>query len=433
MTIVAISTATGSAGGIGIVRMSGKSALDIAKKVFYIKGQPLKDIEPNKMVLGALRGGNINERAFCVYYKAPRSFTGEDVVEFHCHGGILLLNAVVKILVNCGATPATRGEFTKRAFLNRKITLDEAEGIIDVIEAETTAELNQAHRLMHGAVGKKIEEIAKTLVYAASCLEVQLDYPEEVDEDTFEEAYDSLVKAKQDIEKLLQDSEKRRIIKNGAVVVIAGEPNVGKSSLLNAILKEDRAIVTNVAGTTRDTLSESVEIDGVKINFTDTAGIRDTADEIEKIGVKKAETAIGGADLVLELFDLTKGLPARKIQGSILVGNKVDLVEKRVEGDYVAISAKNGLYVDDLLKTVLKKLDVDQINHTDIVTKDRHIALIKRAFGYLNSAIGGYKTLPTDCILIDIRAAVDELMKVIGKNVTDEIIDSVFERFCVGK
>ncbi len=434
MTIVAISTATATAGGIGIVRMSGENALNIAKKVFYVKDQPLEDIEPNKMVLGALRGDNINERAFCVYYKAPRSFTGEDVVELHCHGGILLLNTVVRLLIGCGATPASRGEFTKRAFLNRKITLDEAEGIIDVIEAETTAELNQAHRLMRGAVGKRIEEIADTLVYAASCLEVQLDYPEEVDDDTFDEALTNLKKAQKDIKKLLDDSQKRRIIKKGATVVIAGEPNVGKSSLLNAILKEDRAIVTSVAGTTRDTLSESVEIDGVKINFTDTAGIRETTDEIEKIGVQKATSAIEDADLVLELCDLSNGVPTRKIKGSMLVGSKADLIGNIVEkDDYVAISAKTGYGVDELMSRVIKALDVEHINHTDIVTRDRHIALINSAYGYLNNAIEEYKTRSTDCILVDIRAAVDELMKVVGKNVTDEIIDDVFERFCVGK
>ncbi len=432
MTIVAISTATGAAGGIGIVRMSGERALDIAKQIFFVNGAPIADVVPNMMTLGAIKYDKLNEKAFCVYYKAPRSFTGEDVVELHCHGGMLLLNTVVRALVALGATPAARGEFSKRAFLNRKITLDEAEGIIDVIEAETTAELNQAHRLMHGAIGAKIEELAELLTYGASALEVQLDYPEEIDEDTFDEALAAFYKAKEGLETLLNDSEKTRLIKKGATVVIAGEPNVGKSSLLNAILKEDRAIVTNIAGTTRDTLSESVEVDGIKINFTDTAGLRETTDEVERIGVIKAETAIGGADLVLEICDLTRGKPERKIEGSILVGNKCDAVDCAC-GDYIAISAKTGKGIDELLKKVLSTLDLDSINHSDIVTRERHIALIKASLGYLKSAIGEYKIATTDCTLIDIRASLDCLMKIVGKVTTDEIIDDVFSRFCVGK
>ncbi len=433
MTIVAISTATATAGGIGIVRMSGEKALSIAQEIFTVKGESLDAPEPNKMILGTLSGKNFKEKAFCVFYKAPKSYTGEDVVEFHCHGGLTLLSAVVELCVEKGARPATRGEFTKRAFLNRKITLDEAEGIADVIEAESTAELNQAYRLMTGKTGQEIEKVSDLLVDACAELEVALDYPEEVDERDLGKAEKYLIDAQKSLEKMLLDAKKRRIIKSGANVCIAGAPNVGKSSLLNALILEDRAIVTDIAGTTRDVLKESIELKGVKINFIDTAGIRDTDDVVEKIGVEKAENEVKCADLVLKIYDLTcENKDIEKGDKDILVGNKADMGKPDERMDLM-VSAKTGEGIENLIDAILKKLNVEEIAHSSIVMKDRHISAINTALGYLNSVIRDYKTATSDCLLVDIRSAIDELYRIEGKDVTEDVIDNIFDKFCVGK
>lgn len=433
MTIVAISTATGAAGGIGIVRLSGPEALQIATEIFSVRGRALSEPEPNKMTLGTLTGKDFQEKAFCVYYKAPKSFTGEDVVEFHCHGGETLLTAVVSLCVEKGARPAARGEFTRRAFLNRKVSLDEAEGIADVIGAESTAELNQAYRLMSGKTGREIEETASILMNAIAELEVTLDYPEEVDEDDLGRAESLMKEVRVRLESMLACAEKRRIIKKGADVVIAGEPNVGKSSLLNALLMEDRAIVTDIAGTTRDVLRESMEIRGVKINFVDTAGLRKTDDAVEKIGVERAEKEIKGADVILRVYDLTRDNPVLiKDEKTILVGNKSDIGNHDPRMD-IEISVKTDSGIDALSDAILKKLDLDGVSHTSIVMRDRHVAAIKSALGFLNSAIKDYKVLSSECVLIDLRACADELYRIMGKNVTEDVIDNIFNSFCVGK
>lgn len=439
-TIVAVSTATVGAGGIGVVRMSGENSLRIAKEIFTKKGRAVETLAANYMTLGTVTVGGVKEKAFCVYFKAPLSFTGEDVIEFHCHGGIAVLNAVVEEAVRRGAVPAARGEFSKRAFLNGKMTLEECEGMIDMIEAESTAELLQASRLMRGELGKGADEAATLLVTAASNLEAALDYPEEILEDMRADSLPLITEAYRKVEEILATADKRRMVKEGAMIAIAGSPNAGKSSLLNALLKEDRAIVSSAPGTTRDVLRESMEYNGVRLNFVDTAGIRDSADEIEQEGVTRAKTAVKDSDLTLLVAD-TADFNAeeyenliKSVNGKLLkVGNKIDC---GAGADYpfdIRISAKTGEGVDALLERISEDLDLNAIAGSAVLTRTRHIAALKRAKDSLKEVLDGYSELTSDCILVDLEDAAAALYEIQGKDVSAEVVDRVFERFCLGK
>ncbi len=439
-TIVAVSTATVGAGGIGVVRMSGDEALRIAGEIFTKKGLKVETFEANYMTLGTLTVGGVKEKAFCVYFKAPLSFTGEDVIEFHCHGGIAVLNAVVEEAVKRGAVPAARGEFSKRAFLNGKMTLEECEGMIDMIEAESTAELLQASRLMRGELGRGAAEAANLLVAASANLEAALDYPEEILEDMRAESLPLINEAYLRTEEILATADKRRMVREGAMIAIAGSPNAGKSSLLNALLKEDRAIVSAVAGTTRDVLRESMEYNGVRLNFVDTAGIRETRDAIEQEGVARAKTAVKDADLTLLVADTAdfnaEGYDklVNSVSGKLLkVGNKTDC---GIRADYtfdVMISAKTGEGVDALLERISELLDLNAVSGSAVLMRTRHISALKRARDSIKDAIDGYDKLTSDCILVDLEDAAAALYEIQGKDVSAEVVDRVFERFCLGK
>lgn len=439
-TIVAVSTAAVGAGGIGVVRMSGQDALRIAREIFTKKGCKVETFAANYMTLGTVTAGVVKEKAFCVYFKAPLSFTGEDVIEFHCHGGLAVLNAVVEETVKRGAVPAARGEFSKRAFLNGKMTLEECEGMIDMIEAESTAELLQASRLMRGELGKGADEAASLLVTASSNLEAALDYPEEISEDMRAESLPLIREAYRKVEDILATADKRRMVKEGAMIAIAGSPNAGKSSLLNALLKEDRAIVSSVAGTTRDVLRESIEYNGVRLNFADTAGIRDSGDEIEQEGVERAKIAVRDSDITLLVAD-TSDFNAeeyekliKSVSGKLLkVGNKTDCGKDAGYPFDVMISAKTGEGVDALLKRISDELDLNAIAGSAVVTRTRHIAALKRARESLREVLDGYAELTSDCILVDLEDAAAALYEIQGKDVSAEVVDRVFERFCLGK
>lgn len=439
-TIVAVSTATVGAGGIGVVRMSGRDSLRIAKEIFTKKGKPVENFAANYMTLGTITAGGVKEKAFCVYFKAPLSFTGEDVIEFHCHGGTAILSAVLEETVRRGAAPAARGEFTKRAFLNGKMTLEECEGMIDMIEAETTAELLQASRLMRGELGQGVDEAANLLLTAASNLEAALDYPEEISEDMRAESLPLIRKSYDKITEILSSADKRRIVKEGARVAIAGSPNAGKSSLLNAFLKENRAIVSAVPGTTRDVLRESMEYEGIKLDFSDTAGIRNASDEIEREGVERAKNEVRCADITLLVADTSNfnveeyEKLASELNGKFLkVGNKIDC---GIKPDYpfdITVSAKTGEGVDGLLKRISEELDLPSISGSAVVMRSRHVAALRRAKESLEEVLSGYSELTIDCILVDLEDAAAALFEIRGKDVSAEVVDRVFERFCLGK
>jgi len=431
-TIAAIATPSGT-GAIGIIRISGDCAAEIADKVF--SGRNLKSFhsaEPGKMYIGDIVTDTFSENCLAVFFKAPKSYTGEDLVELYCHGGEKLLNGILSLIIKAGAYPAENGEFTKKAFLNGKMALSDAEGVIDMINAESEAAINAGYRLMSGKLTSEIRQLTDKLQAAISGMEASLDYPEEMEEDTREEGKRIIGDVFIKLKTLSATAERGKMIKYGINVAITGLPNVGKSSLLNAILKDDRAIVSDIPGTTRDTVSESVDYKGIKINFVDTAGIRESKDEIEKKGVERTYKAIKGADIVIRVLDATDPKEAEKTKNKtvITVYNKSDIAEVP-EGKF-GISAKTGEGVEKLLDQIVELTKVKS-QSGEVITNLRHLDAIERAAEHLKRAIEEFDNAPTDCILIDIKAAFMALGEIDGSTASDKIIDEIFRRFCVGK
>lgn len=439
-TITGISTPIGS-GAISIVRLSGERAKSIALHFFSCLAFNKEQIQPNKMYLGEFKGEDFRERCMFVYFAAPRSYTGEDIVELHLHGGVKLTEKVLLELINDGARLAKAGEFSRKAFLNGKMTLAEAEGVLGLINAESEAELNASYRMMKGAIGKKLQPIVKKLLEAITVLTASLDYPDEM-ADEAEATLEPLLEIKKELEVFYATSKTGRLVKNGINVAIIGKPNVGKSSLLNAMLEKERAIVTDIAGTTRDILTESLIFDGIRINLLDTAGIRESADKIESIGVERAHLAAEEADVILYVIDITEGETAAdynliekyRDKRIIKVYNKSDLLEMQFENseNQLNVSAKEKVGIDSLLKTITD-IAKNRRLYGDMLTEERHINAMKRAIERICSAIDSFGEITEDCILIDLNACYQALLEIDGGTATEEIIDNVFSRFCVGK
>lgn len=437
-TIVALATPEVERGAIGIIRMSGEDALSIVKKVFSAKG--FDSVEPNKMYLGKVQAKNFNDRAFCMYCKAPKSYTGEDIVELHTHGGKIIIQGVIRELVACGARPALPGEFTKRAYLNGKLNLAEAEGLADMINAQSEAEVNQAYRLMKGEVSKGIEEIKNVLLQASANIEVALDYPEELLEDTFSPTKKLLEEAKEKLKELYDSSKQGVVAREGVSIALCGLTNVGKSSLMNAILKDERAIVTDIAGTTRDVLAGSFMLDGVNVEVLDTAGIRESSDVVEKIGIERATRAIEGADLVLFLQDTS--LPESdeelelydkvKHKKHIKVSNKGDIAKYPRVSDII-IEAKNGKGVQELIAMMADKLELKRKLKSPVLTRERQIYAVGESLQAVESALSAIEFQTLDCIVVDIKTAYSALASLTGEDVAESVVDEIFSKFCVGK
>lgn len=442
-TICAISTPLGNS-AISIIRISGDKSLEIAKKYFVSKSIDYNYIEPRKMYLGVFSNQDIEEKCMMVYFKAPYSYTGEDIVEFQIHGGEYLAKKVLEIIAeNCSL--ASPGEFTKRAFFNGKISLDEAEGIIDVINAESQAELKSAYNLSSGRFNKQIVEFQNMLKNILARIEVALDYPEHDEElITTNQAKEALKEISNKLHELITNSNSGERLKSGVNIAIVGSPNVGKSSLLNSILGKERAIVSSVAGTTRDTICETIIYKGIKFNFTDTAGIRNQGDEIEKIGIEKAKKEIELADLILFVVDLSRDMNDEEIKllnslekdKTIVVLNKKDIAKEKVIKNYetLAISAKNDENINAVLDKIYKKAISNKIDLSKIVlTNMRHKNILVKAKELADNALNEIGNLSLDVLAFEIKKIWQELGKITGECETEEIINEIFSRFCLGK
>lgn len=454
-TICAIATALGNK-GVNIIRISGEDSLKIINKVFS-RSEKLK---PNNIIYGNIKYDNeILDNVLVSYFKSPNSFTGEDVVEINCHGGTYITNKILEVILDLGANLSEPGEFSKRAFLNGKMDLSEAESVIDLINAKTSLEARIATNDMNGKIYENIKELREKLIEILAHISVSIDYPEyDYEEVESKNVLELLEFEINSITKFINSYEEGRYVKNGVKVAIIGKPNVGKSSLLNTLLKEDRVIVTDIAGTTRDTIEESVNIGDLILNITDTAGIRKTEDVIEKIGVEKSLKKIEEVDLVIYILNVSKKLSKEEkecilnIQNKgvkiIYVINKMDEVQKQEYDLFleelarnnikntINISTKNNKGID-LLKNEIKKMflsdEIFSSNEIVIVNK-RHKELLKKANELLKDVKKQVeKDIPIDLVSINLKQATKYLGEIIGMDVNSDVISKIFEKFCLGK
>lgn len=452
-TIVAISTAPGN-GGIGIVRMSGEDSFEILKKLFK-PAQKMDKIKGYTIKYGNIvdEKENIIDEVLVSFFVEPKSYTAENMCEINSHGNNIILKKILELCIKNGAILAEPGEFTKRAFLNGRIDLLQAEAVIDIINSKSEKERISAINQLEGELSKKIIEIKNEILEILTNLEVSIDYPEyDIEEKTSQEINTSILRIKEKLKKLEDSFERGKLLRDGIKVAIVGRPNAGKSSLLNRILKEDRAIVTDIEGTTRDTIEEFVTIKGVLFKIIDTAGIRKSDNEIEMIGIDKSKKALNEADLVVALFDKTKKLSKEdfeilnivKNKNSIILLNKKDLEKtetteedlKKYSKDILEVSIKDDDGIEELYNRMLNLFTNKEIKaeNAEIITNIRHKDAISDA---LKSIISAENTI-NDGMTIDITAiyfkeAIENLNKITGEDVTDDIINDIFSKFCLGK
>lgn len=455
-TIAAISTPVG-VGGIGIIRVSGKDAISIVDKIFVSPNRKLlRDTNSHTITYGHIinSSGKVLDEVLIMLMKAPRTFTREDVVEINCHGGPIPLNAVLMALIEQGARLAESGEFTKRAFLNGRIDLSQVEAIMDVIEAKTELSLSQAIGQLEGNLSKKIREYQDILMQIIARIEVSIDYPEyDQDEPITEDFGDEISKLLSKLNQLLNTADTGKMLRDGVKTAIVGRPNVGKSSLLNALLEENKAIVTDIPGTTRDIVEAYLNIDGIPYQLLDTAGIRETEDIVEQMGVERSKDSIEAADLVLMLIDSHEGLVDKdkeileqiKDKPVIYVFNKADL-ENRItqeikteyfnRGSHVYISAKAQSGLDELKLEMKAKVikGVSTVGSEATISNQRQKQALIHAINSLEKVMQAIEMgLPEDCLAIDLHDAFGHLGMIMGESIKEEIIDQLFSRFCLGK
>ena len=454
-TIVAISTAMGN-GGIGIVRMSGEKSFEILDKIFrpknnesFIKGYQIKYgniVDP--------RNEEIIDEVLVSYFVSPKSYTTEDMCEINTHGGMVVEKRILELCLENGAEIASPGEFTKRAFLNGRIDLSQAEAIIDLINSKTIREARESINQLEGHLSSKIESIRQKMLDLMIAIDVNIDYPEYDEEEvTKNKSLNELKIILEELVKLENSFNTGKVLKDGVKTVILGKTNAGKSSLLNRILKEDRAIVSNIEGTTRDTIEEFVDIEGIPLKLIDTAGIRNSSNEIEQIGIQKSKKLANSADLIIAIFDITKNLDEDdqelleiiKDKKCIILLNKIDILPENIDlenklklinKNILKISVMEDIGIQSLYDKIIElySFNTESLSNDVLISNERHKNLIQKAKMEINEAINAAENdMYIDIISIYITNAMNYLAEITGNNVTDDVIDEIFKKFCLGK
>lgn len=439
--IAAISTGNVPS-GVAVIRISGDSPLSIAEKCFKPSGKTaVKDFTPYRLYPGEIQAEGFCDHGLCVYFKSPKSFTGEDVVEFQCHGGLAITRGILKKILSLGARLATKGEFTKRAFINGKLSLSSAEGLIEMINGESVSGVRAGYSLYREKLTRRAEGMQNALTTALAEIDADMDFPEEdLESLSTENVRAALSGVTEELASLIKGYGAGRTLVKGVKVAIVGKPNVGKSSLLNALLSYDKAIVSSVAGTTRDAVEGRIDINDVPFFFTDTAGIRETSGEIEKIGVEMSKKILESADVVLfvtaagergeedeKIYSLVKN------KNCVTAVNKIDTEKVKREKADVYVSATAGTGIDEL-KNALYEKAVGKVDlGSEFVCEERHYAALKKAKEKLDLALSGLGAIPLELVAMDIKDGWDALGEITGKTASEEIINEIFSKFCVGK
>lgn len=454
-TIAAIATAPGE-GGIGIIRISGEKSLQVAQSIFKSKsGKMIKDYNARTLIYGTVVDNEkVIDEVLVAYMKGPNSYTAEDVIEINCHGGFISVKKILELILSKGVRLAEAGEFTKRAFLNGRIDLSQAEAIIDVIKSKTDMAHEVAQSQLEGSLAKKIKDLRMNVTGVLAHLEVSIDFAEEdVEEITYQTLEEKALELRNEIKKLYDTAESGKILRDGLKTVIVGKPNVGKSSLLNSILGENRAIVTDIAGTTRDVIEEFVNIKGIPLKIVDTAGIRETEDVVEKIGVEKSRESFSTADLVIMVLDASRKLSEEdmeileslKNKKTIVLLNKMDLepqielekIEEFVNSeDIIKISALKHQGIEELQDKIEAMVYHGSVKNSSnlMITNSRHKDALFKAYESINDAISAIEQrMPYDFIEVDFKNIWDYLGYINGDTVREDLLDTIFANFCIGK
>lgn len=438
--IVALATPSMES-AIAVIRVSGENSLFLLKEIFSNK----KEYEGNKMYYGnIIDEDEILDQVLVATYVAPKSFTGEDSFEINCHGGMFIVKKILALCLKKGARLAKKGEFSKRAFLNNKMDLLQAESINDMIRAESEMESKLAMNGLFGKTSKLIENIEKDFLELLSNIEVNIDYPEydEAEIATKEYVVENINKIKEQIKILIKDSKVGKRIKDGINVAILGKPNVGKSSILNALLNEEKAIVTDIEGTTRDIVEGQITLEGLKINLLDTAGIRDTDNKVEKIGIEKSLKLIEEADLIIVVLDASRNLDNEdyklleisKNKKRIIVANKKEIKEKNFDFSTIEISAKNN-DIEELKCAIVNSLgfDLKEYSNKPLLSNTRHIGLLENSLLHLENVEKELEYVPIDLLTTELTQSFENIRDILGHKSKLDMVDEIFSRFCLGK